>query len=728
MSLSRIFFSRDQKHLEYLQQDVSTPGHGINFLCLTNSYLAGFHLWLSQYSEVVVDIETTSIDPYCGKILLISFYSDNKVITFDTLTISVELIFSNVNLSKIRFIGHNIKFEYLWFLKHKIHLPLVYCTMIAEQKLLQGVDVKHNIIDVLTRRNIPLPPAMNKAIREEFSNGMYKKPEIYHILYNQGDIIPLIELKEVQEKLMDVYKLRFLIYNIHFPLIRVLALAEMEGMVLDEPRFIDLAQKAEDKMNSIGQQMEAFIKQQFPTVNLATYNKPIAEKIEQLEKRLIRLEDREVKCLALVTRLQDQSKTHLKAYTVTLQSLSKIASENKEVTAKVQELGKISSISWTSGDQVLTLLIALGCKVLPKQKDKKTKVFKPSLAKAPRERWLLQNRNDVFYPFFKLYDEYMRETKHVNSFGKTFIEKYKHPVTGKFHTSYKQGTVETGRLASGDSNATPPRFNSQQLPPIIRDCFKTDSGYIIGKCDLSGAELVMMCSLAQDQHLLELSKTQDLHSYFANLGWRAIYKRRGIPFLETDVISKEQHSEKRRAYKPQLFGVVYGLRGAKAAETLNITLEEGEIAIKTIEQEIPETLKMVKTASKFAIENGYIIHNTRTNSRRWFSKVIDHLNGAELSFLDKIEAESAARNTKIQGSQADMLCEAMVLLQRYIDRYKIDAKILMQVHDELVVKFRSEDGLWFARRIKDCMIRTANKYLEGGVTMDAELKVKDTWQ
>jgi DNA polymerase-1 len=409
-------------------------------------------------------------------------------------------------------------------------------------------------------------------------------------------------------------------------------------------------------------------------------------------------------------------------------SLEKQGQEKLQINSKILELEKITSISWTAVQQVIQLLVALNCNPLPKAKNKKKKAFTPSLAKAARERWLLQNPANAVHPLLTLYDEYMHYTKHVNSFGKSFLDKYRHPFTGRFHTTYKQGTVETGRLASGDSDGYPSKFNSQQLPPVIRDCFMTVPGYLIGTCDLSGAELVTMCSLAQDHRLLELSKTTDLHSYFANLGWQAIYNYRKQPWLSSNIISKDQNPKKRRAYKPMLFGTVYGLRGPKAAETLNISEAEGNIAIDTIVKEIPATIKMVKDAVKFALANGFIVHNTRTNSRRFFSEVLTAANtGIEMSFMDKVTVEGAARNTKIQATQADMLCEAMVFLQRFIDFYKLDAMILMQVHDELVVRFKEEYKYWFPNIIKQCMIRTANKYLTGGVEMEADLKVDLTW-
>ena len=102
------------------------------------------------------------------------------------------------------------------------------------------------------------------------------------------------------------------------------------------------------------------------------------------------------------------------------------------------------------------------------------------------------------------------------------------------------------------------RFNSQQIPRSndLRNCFLADSDdYLIATCDLSGAELVTMAALANDQRLLELSEG-DMHSHFANKGWKAIYESRGLPYEEKDIISSTQNKDKRTDYKPMMFGTV----------------------------------------------------------------------------------------------------------------------------------------------------------------------------
>jgi len=729
--LRRVLITRNTAYLGMVDEFnlLNRPNESFHVVT-TDEQINKIKQFIKDLEPVIgLDIETPCTDPYCGEILLTTLSTPEMVVTFDHFTITPEEMLQGLDLEHKLIIAHNAKFEVSWFLKHKQEFPNVHCTMLAEQKLYQGCeDLRHNIIEVLTRRGFAIPEDMNKDVREDFVQPWYKQHTLVHVLYNQSDTLLLHQLKLLQDTLIEDLGLTFHIKQIHFPLIKVLAKAELEGVVINEPELIRLAREAAAKMQVLEQDMNAWLNLQYPTVDLISLNKPLVTDLAKVRARLIRTEGRAIKTEGLILRYETQSKQHLKAYQIAVKSNSAAATAYQAAVVLLKELEKQVSISWSSSAQVLVLLNTLGCHPLPQAKDRKTGKFKPSLGKAARERWLLKRKDHVLYPLMVQYDQYMKLSKHVNSFGESFLTKYKHPITGRYHTSYKQGRVATGRLASGDAKGHPAKFNSQQIIGIaaVRACFGTTPGDNIATVDLSGAELITMCSLANDLNLLKLS-TGDMHSYFANLGWKAIYKHRKQPWTPADEISKKQHPEKRKEYKPMLFGTVYGLKPAKAGETLNIPEHEGGIALNTIIAEIPDTIKMVKEAVRFSLQNGYVIHNNRTRSRRWFPQVFKARDEKrELTFLERMEVEGGARNTRIQGTQADMLCESMVFLQRYIDLYKIPAVLLMQVHDELVVKYK-KDLTWFPARVSEIMTRTANKYLRPGIVMKADMKFGPYW-
>lgn len=197
---------------------------------------------------------------------------------------------------------------------------------------------------------------------------------------------------------------------------------------------------------------------------------------------------------------------------------------------------------------------------------------------------------------------------------------------------------------------------------------------------------------------------------------------------------------------------------AKAAKTLKIAKEEGQIVIDTIKRLFPRVFSMVEESAAFAKTNGYLILNPRTNSRMWFPNIIK-LNKGLTNERDAFRVVSKevneARNGKIQGTQADAIKEATVDLQAYIDKNNLDVTILKWVHDEIVDKHpkyldgKSEEfrtwissnpnglmflddnnvnhtGLSFPEVKRLIMINTFNRYLDN-VTIDVDYDVAPFW-
>ena len=138
---------------------------------------------------------------------------------------------------------------------------------------------------------------------------------------------------------------------------------------------------------------------------------------------------------------------------------------------------------------------------------------------------------------------------------------------------------------------------------------------------------------------------------------------------------------------------------------------------------------MVESKSAFAEKYGYVIHNTRTNSIRWFPALIKQIKGEynkQDNFIAISEDLSAARNTTIQGTQADFVKEASVKLQYWYWKNKYDAVILSWVHDEIVDKMKEEDAPYLSFIKREILTTVANKYLNN-VTIDVEQIVLPYW-
>jgi hypothetical protein len=296
------------------------------------------------------------------------------------------------------------------------------------------------------------------------------------------------------------------------------------------------------------------------------------------------------------------------------------------------------------------------------------------------------------------------------------------------------------------------------------------------------AEVTILCDKSFDSTLYEWAvKNDDAHSPIATYCWRNIFLYRAGEIMsywkdakeffqkknekyihqamklmgdgivrdlyskyETFTISKDENKSYRQTFKNVTFAVFYGARDKQIAKTLGVADEEGAVVIQTMREAIPDTFKYLDSQVEFVMNNGYIYIDDRTNSRVWFQAIIRHLrDGSELTFHDRKVASGGAMNYPIQGTQASMIKEAILEIDKVIKEQNINAHLLSTVHDELVYEQKIEwDGSlpyeqckfveWggtyinFPQFVKQTMCQVANRYLKH-YTMGAEYKVTPYW-
>lgn len=686
---------------------------------------------VSEHSIIALDIETTGLNTWRDAVLLVALYhpSFEYCVVIDTISVDITIL-NRIDWKNKIMIAHSAAFESKFLLYRGIKLYNVWCTLVAEQKILQGAEgFSMSLINTLSRRGIELPEHMDKEIRQDFIKDNFKL-EAKHVLYNAGDVLPLHELMEKQKVLVRKFKLDFFIGSIHMPLVLILVRMELEGMIHLSDKWNSYADEIAVYCDGLNTELNDLTME---FINWQQINSDYRKEKEKKDKGTTRTKERLAKLKATLIRLKTANKTGLKSFKIAQEGYIK-ASDELEIYEALSLEDKIG-INWSSSKQVLEAFVELGLFPLPQSKSATTHKMQPSISVAARESWLLNNKDTEFHPLMVTFDEMQGKLHNVKSFGRKWVEKYTNPITGKVHTTYRNDAA-TGRLTSG--NAKEGLYNSQQVPGDIikgednipyapyRVCFTVEEGYGVATIDYSGAELCFMAAIGRDKRLVELSKG-DMHSHFANKGWEAIYKSRGLRMVGHQVISKNQNKDQRTDYKPMMFGTIYGLRAKKAGEILNVSVHEGQLAINTIVDELPDTVAVVEAAVEFAKSHGYVIHNSRTNSRRWFSPVLlAKREDRELTFMENMNVEGSARNTRIQGSQADLVMEALVVAQRWIDIYKIDAYLLLTVHDEIVFKWNL-DLEWFPERAKQLMERVAVNYMDGFLTLHADLDKGLTW-
>ena len=239
---------------------------------------------------------------------------------------------------------------------------------------------------------------------------------------------------------------------------------------------------------------------------------------------------------------------------------------------------------------------------------------------------------------------------------------------GKIHTIYKQTLTRTGRLSSVDPNLQniPVR---EELGRNIRKAFVPMNDLLLS-ADYSQIELRILAHISKSKGLIEAFKNNlDIHTKVAS----DIY---GIP---KEAVTKTM----RRTAKAVIFGIVYGISGFGLGENLNISKKDADLFIAKYFELYPEVKKYTEAIVKFAKEYGYV--KTLFGRKR----VIDEIKNP--NYIIRSTGERMAMNTPIQGTSADIMKMAMINVYNRFIKEGITSKILLQVHDEIIVDVKNAE-------------------------------------
>ena len=268
-----------------------------------------------------------------------------------------------------------------------------------------------------------------------------------------------------------------------------------------------------------------------------------------------------------------------------------------------------------------------------------------------------------------------------------------HPKTGRVHTSYHQSGAATGRLSSSEPNLQniPVRTEAGRR---IRQAFIAEAGHQLLAADYSQIELRIMAHLSQDAGLLRaFAEGQDIHRATAA----------EVFGTEPDQVSNDQ----RRAAKAINFGLIYGMSAWGLARNLGIEQGEAREYIDRYFNRYPGVHDYMEKARASGRENGYV---ETLFGRRLYLPEINSRNGAR-----RQQSERVAINAPMQGTAADIIKRAMVRVANDLSEARIDARMIMQVHDELV--FEVADGAL------DALTDLVRQAMSGAADLDVELVV-----
>ena len=275
------------------------------------------------------------------------------------------------------------------------------------------------------------------------------------------------------------------------------------------------------------------------------------------------------------------------------------------------------------------------------------------------------------------------------------------PRTGRIHTSYHQAVAATGRLSSSDPNL-------QNIPirtaegRRIRQAFVAPKGYKLLAADYSQIELRIMAHLARDEGLLDAFRhDRDVHRATASEVF-------GVPL---DEVSGDQ----RRSAKAINFGLIYGMSAFGLAKQIGVDRKQSQAYIDRYFERYPGVLAYMERTREQAAQQGYV---ETLFGRRLYLPDINAKNQA----LRKA-AERTAINAPMQGTAADIIKRAMIAVDGWLSESALDAKVILQVHDELVLEVREDLIEQVREQVKLLMGRAA----ELEVPLLVEVGVGDNW-
>ena len=296
------------------------------------------------------------------------------------------------------------------------------------------------------------------------------------------------------------------------------------------------------------------------------------------------------------------------------------------------------------------------------------------------------------------------EHRTLSKLKSTYTDKLPNQVsqsTGKVHTSFHQAVTTTGRLSSSDPNLQniPIRTEDGRR---IRQAFEPSKGNKFISADYSQIELRVMAHMSKDEGLLEAFRDgQDVHSKTASEVF--------------DVGIKDVTSDLRRNAKAINFGLIYGISAFGLGKQLGISRNLAAEYMAMYFEKYPDVKKYMESTKEFASQNGYV---ETLFGRRLYLRDINATNA-----MRRQASERAAINAPVQGTAADIMKIAMINMHKAIKTQKSEAKLILQVHDELILDTPKDEIDKIVSLVTESMMGAANL----DVPLEIDIGIGDNW-
>lgn len=300
--------------------------------------------------------------------------------------------------------------------------------------------------------------------------------------------------------------------------------------------------------------------------------------------------------------------------------------------------------------------------------------------------------------------EQILEYRQLNKLNSTYVEglkPYINSKTKRIHSFFHQTITATGRISSTEPNLQniPTRF---ELGKRIRKAFKPEEGKVYIDADYSQIELRVLAAISEDNHMIEaFIEGQDIHKQAAS----KVFK------TPIDEVTKEQRSNA----KAVNFGIVYGISDFGLAGQLGISRKKAKQYIEEYLEQYSGIKKFMDNIKEEAKEQGYV--ETLFHRRRYIPELKSN------NYMVRQFGTRVAMNTPIQGTAADIMKIAMIKVYNEIKNKKLKSKIVLQVHDEMMIEVPKEE----IEEIKQILKKSMETATKLKVPLIADISVANNW-
>ena len=300
--------------------------------------------------------------------------------------------------------------------------------------------------------------------------------------------------------------------------------------------------------------------------------------------------------------------------------------------------------------------------------------------------------------------EKILEYRTLTKLNSTYVEgliPYVNKKTGKIHSSFHQTITATGRISSTEPNLQniPTRA---ELGKQIRKAFKPAEGNVYIDADYSQIELRVLAHISQDENMIHAFKNgEDIHKQAAS-------KVFNIPIED---VTKEQRS----SAKAVNFGIVYGISDFGLANQIGVSNKKAKEYINQYLEKYNGIKHFMDDIVESAKEKGYV--ETLFGRRRYIPEIKSN------NYMVRQFGNRVAMNTPIQGTAADIMKIAMINVEKALKEKGINGKIILQIHDELLLEVKNEDKEQAKQILKECM-ESATKL---SVPLEVEISEGNSW-